>query len=103
MGLFESLPYGPLKRSQINKLESMTAVQGLYPIYSDLDPDTAYGIAILLNGTLRAWAHSEESDEWVELDTKELENAEGGLPWDEQETLDEYQSLIAEEAGAVSQ
>lgn len=102
MGLFESLPDGPLKRSQINKLETMRVVQGVFPVYSDLDPDTAYGIAILLNGTLRAWAHSDEKDEWVELDEKEIDNPEGGLPFDEQETLEEFQSKIAKEVGAIS-
>ena len=102
MGLFESLPDGPMERSQIEKLEKMDAVQGIYPVYSDLNPDTAYGIAILLNGTLRAWAHSEERDEWVEVATKEIEDPVGGIHVDDYEIVEDFQDQIAEEIGVSS-
>lgn len=98
MGLFDTLPDRPMQRSQIDRLEKTKAVHGIFPVYDDMNPNTAHGLVILLNNTLRAWAYD---GEWVELDTKEIENPEGGLPWDEQETLQEFQNLIAEEINST--
>ncbi|MFA9428536.1 hypothetical protein [Natronorubrum sp. A-ect3] len=98
MGLFESLPDKQLKRSQIDKLEKMDSVQGVFPVYDDMDSDTAHGLVILLNGNLRAWAYD---GEWVELHQKEIENPVGGLPFDEQDTLEEFQNEIADRIGST--
>lgn len=95
MGLFESLPDAPLKRSQIESLERMDAVDGTHTIYSNSKPDTAYGIVILLNGTLRAWAYLREREEWVELEQAAVDAEDVTDPEDSELVAAFHDEIIA--------
>ena len=97
MGLFDSLPDRPLKRSEIDQLEGTRAVSGVFPIYDELNPNTAHGLAIVLNGTLYAWAYA---GEWVELDETEVDASGPGVPFDSWDTVKEFQAKIADAVGA---
>lgn len=99
MGLFESLPDGPLKRPQVEKLERMQAVQGTYAVYNQQDKNTAYGVVILLNGTLRAWGYK-DPEGWVEIDTKELD-MDDPSEFDDFETVEAFRDEIADEIDAI--
>lgn len=101
MSLFDTLPDRPLKRSEVDQLEAAGSVQGVFPVYGQIEPNTAHGIVILMNGTLRAWAYD---DEWIEIDEREIDDPAGGvggIPFSETDTLEELQDAIAERIGAV--
>lgn len=96
MGLFDSLPDRPIKRDEIEQLQNSDVVQGVYPVYGELKPNTAFGLVILMNGKIRAWAYE---DEWVEINEKEIDDpheGRGGLPISEQDTLQQFQDEITE-------
>lgn len=99
MGLFDSLPGRPLQRSQIERLERTDAVNATHAIYSNQQQDTAYGLVILLNGTLRAWAYSDTNECWRELETKELEEPDG--EFDDHESVEAFRDRILDELNAV--
>ncbi|NGM68671.1 hypothetical protein G6M89_06550 [Natronolimnobius sp. AArcel1] len=99
MGLFDSLPAEPLSRAQISRLEQMDAVGGTHSIYSQTEPDSAYGLVILLNETLRAWAFL-DGEEWVEIRTADLETRDD-TEFDDYDLVEELHDEILSELGAT--
>ncbi|OVE83471.1 hypothetical protein [Natronolimnobius baerhuensis] len=100
MGLFDSLPAEPLSRAQIGRLEQMDAVGGTHAIYSQSEPDAAYGLVILLNGSLRAWAYFDEQKEWDEINATPLETSEDG-EFDDHDLVEVFHDEILAELGAT--
>ncbi|WP_430638982.1 hypothetical protein [Haloferax volcanii] len=96
MGILNSLPPRPLRRSEVDSLDSSDAILGNFPVYGEVKPDTCYALVLVTGSTAKSIAYT--GDGWEVLDEREVStNPEvKGIPFDQQQIVSEMQEEAAE-------
>lgn len=94
MSVVNSLPDRPLTRTEVDSLGDHEKVDGIFPIYGEREAfrDTAFGVVIKL-GT-EAIAVGYRNEQWERIETSEVSDGPGGIPFDEMDVLEGLQDEI---------
>jgi hypothetical protein len=94
MTVVDSLPNRPLSRSEVDSLGEHEKVDGIFPIYGEREEfwDTAFGFVIKLGTEAIALAYRDE--QWNRLETREVGDGPGGMPFDDMDALEALQDEI---------